>query len=175
MAESRSRGRKAAAETARAPAPAPAPAPGAAAPAAARVAAPATVVPPGPSETGAVTYNPAPNEPQVASLFGKVFKAGLAIQIDNPAHFAKLKGNPLFSVGKPTPRAAPRPDPALEELAREQERLAREEAAAREDADEANTSLSAAERASAHLRNTVDALRDDDRDPPLTNRVPPGM
>jgi hypothetical protein len=49
---------------------------------------------------GSLTYNPGPGDPQEVTAYGKRFKAGEAVEVNDPLALAKARNNPWFEGGE---------------------------------------------------------------------------
>lgn len=129
----------------------------------------------GPTETGSVTYEPGPGDPEITTAFGRVFSAGESVQIDDPRAFAKLRGNPTMRAGG-AKRGPGRParDPNREKLDEAVRETADEARAKREEANASLADADAAERAARTVAAISEASADPDRTPPLTNHARQG-
>lgn len=99
-----------------------------------------------------IYYTPTAGEPQFTTVFGRTFKAGDAVVIDDEKQFQKLKGNPQFTEdGKP--RKTAEADKGALALDKEVEKLAKDADEAQAQADESNADKDAKERALTQARS----------------------
>lgn len=95
-----------------------------------------------------IYYTPTAGEPEFTTAFGRMFKAGDAVTIEDENQFNKLKGNPQFTEdGKA--RKEPAQDPAAKALEKHIEKAAKEAEEAEAVADESNANKDAKQRALA--------------------------